>query len=199
MEPQKSHPRTVNGRVIYVRDAEPRDLEAMTTALVDAEGYTGFFDGQTPAERRASTRASLEPFVSAPNNHGLVVSDSPAGEIIGFILFRYYNRHTDTFPSYSILGKLDPALFPSSGDFCQVYDLWVSPARRRQGLATLLKLEMERHMRSRGVAMVYTHTEQSNEHIIALNERLGYRVIRTGPIWDDVIRVSLVKYLEPEE
>ena len=43
--------------------------------------------------------------------------------------------------------------------------------------------------------MVYTHTELSNPHVIELKRRLGYREIRRGPIWDEIVRVSLVKDL----
>ncbi|MFK7691213.1 hypothetical protein [Paenibacillus sp. HJGM_3] len=38
-------------------------------------------------------------------------------------------------------------------------------------------------------------TEETNPHVIELNEKLGYRTVRRGPIWDDVIRVSLIKPL----
>jgi hypothetical protein len=46
--------------------------------------------------------------------------------------------------------------------------------------------------------MIYTHTEERHAHVLALNQKLRYREVRRGPIWDDVIRVSrvsLVKYL----
>jgi hypothetical protein len=43
--------------------------------------------------------------------------------------------------------------------------------------------------------MIYTHTEAHHLHVLALNHKLGYREVRRGPIWDDVVRVSLVKHL----
>ena len=43
--------------------------------------------------------------------------------------------------------------------------------------------------------MIYTHTELTNPHVIALNLKLGYREIRRGPIWDEIERVSLTKIL----
>jgi len=43
--------------------------------------------------------------------------------------------------------------------------------------------------------MIYTHTEHTNTHVLALNEKLGYHEVRRGPIWDEIERVSLVKYL----
>jgi hypothetical protein len=43
--------------------------------------------------------------------------------------------------------------------------------------------------------LIYTHTEERNEHVIALNKKLGYHEIRRGPIWDEIVRVSLIKSL----
>jgi hypothetical protein len=43
--------------------------------------------------------------------------------------------------------------------------------------------------------MIYTDTEAANGHVLALNEKLGYGEVRRGPIWDKVVRVSLVKNL----
>jgi ribosomal protein S18 acetylase RimI-like enzyme len=76
-----------------------------------------------------------------------------------------------------------------------VFNLWVAPDYRRQGLATKLKQQFEAESRLRGMSMLYTHTELTNPHVIELNRKLGYREIRTGPIWDEILRVSLVKAL----
>jgi hypothetical protein len=45
------------------------------------------------------------------------------------------------------------------------------------------------------VKLVYTHTEETNPHVLELNKKLGYVEVRRGPIWDEVVRVSLVKTL----
>jgi hypothetical protein len=39
------------------------------------------------------------------------------------------------------------------------------------------------------------NTEADNRHVIELNRKLGYMEVRHGPIWDDVIRVSLIKHV----
>ena len=44
--------------------------------------------------------------------------------------------------------------------------------------------------------MMSTHTEERNAHVIELNRKMGYREVRRGPMWDDIIRVSLVKDLQ---
>lgn len=46
--------------------------------------------------------------------------------------------------------------------------------------------------------MIYTHTEALNDHVLEMNRKLGYQEVRRGPLWDDVIRVSLVKWLDEE-
>jgi len=38
--------------------------------------------------------------------------------------------------------------------------------------------------------------EKENTNVIELNKKLGYKILRTGPIWDQVIRVSLIKYID---
>ena len=91
---------------------------------------------------------------------------------------------------------LDRTIFPEDGRFCEVFQLWVAPAYRRQGIATLLKLHIEEEARQRAFWMIYTHTEAQNEHVIELNRKLGYQIVRCGPIWDDILRTSLVKWLK---
>ncbi len=99
-------------------------------------------------------------------------------------------------PTSSCSSSSMNSAFPPDGRFCEIFNLWVDPAYRRKGLATRLKLEMEAEARRRGIQMIYTHTEEANSHVIELNLKLGYHPIRTGPLWDAVPRVSLVKWLE---
>jgi ribosomal protein S18 acetylase RimI-like enzyme len=72
----------------------------------------------------------------------------------------------------------------------------VAPAYRRQGIATRLKQRIEEETRQRGMQMIYTHTDAKNEHVIELNRKLGYQFVRCGPLWDEVPRTSLVKWLK---
>ena len=64
---------------------------------------------------------------------------------------------------------------------------------RRLGIATKLKLQLEKVCKFHKVNLLYTHTEETNYHVLDLNYKLGYQEVRRGPIWDDVIRVSLIK------
>jgi ribosomal protein S18 acetylase RimI-like enzyme len=115
---------------------------------------------------------------------------------IGLIAARFRNRNVDDHePGSAFLKALDRSVFPQDGSYCEVYQLWVDPAYRRRGLATALKRRLEEEAIRRRVSMLYTHTESANLHVIALNLKLGYQVVRRGPLWDSVERVSLTKRL----
>jgi ribosomal protein S18 acetylase RimI-like enzyme len=86
-------------------------------------------------------------------------------------------------------------LFPADGGFCEIFQLWVAPEYRRQGLATHLKQQAEEEAQRRGINLLYTHTEESNKHVIELNLKLGYSEVRRGPMWDEAVRVSLIKQM----
>lgn len=95
----------------------------------------------------------------------------------------------------SVFLELDRGLFPADGRFCEVFQLWVDPACRRRGWATALKRHLEAEARRRGLGAIYTHTLELNDRVVELNLKLGYHVVRRGPIWDEAVRVSLIKSL----
>jgi ribosomal protein S18 acetylase RimI-like enzyme len=101
-----------------------------------------------------------------------------------------------TYPWKTIFHELDRSLFQEDGRFVEIFQLWVAPQFRRKGIATRLKQKLEDVAKSKDINLIYTHTEERNTHVIALNEKLGYRKVRKGPIWDEIIRTSLIKHLE---
>jgi 8-oxo-dGTP pyrophosphatase MutT (NUDIX family) len=109
------------------------------------------------------------------------------------ILYRLRNRLTESFNNNEVFGQLEARLFPEDGRFCEIFQLWVDPAYRRQGIARRLKTHLETECGRRGVQMIYTHTLATNQPVLNLNRQLGYVEVRRGSIWDDAIRVSLVK------
>ncbi len=46
------------------------------------------------------------------------------------------------------------------------------------------------------INLIYTHTEERNLHVVELNKKLGYKEVRRGLIWDEIIRISLIKHLK---
>jgi len=58
-----------------------------------------------------------------------------------------------------------------------------------------MKQQAEAESLRSGVRLLYTHTEERNAHVVEMNLKLGYREVRRGPIWDEIVRISLIKPL----
>lgn len=108
----------------------------------------------------------------------------------------YRVRNRDDVPDFSILRRIDRALFPEDGQLMEVYQLWVDKDYRKRGIAYELKLKLEEEARIKGVQLVYSHTEESNIPVIKMNSKLDYEVVWRGPIWDDqIVRIAFIKHL----
>jgi len=139
--------------------------------------------------------SEIAAFISDSDKAAWVYEDTETGRLIGIILWRYRNRLRDTFEGWNIFPQLDERLFPPDGAFCEIFQLWDAPAFRRRGLASALKRQAETESLRHRVHSLYTHTEERNTHVIEMNLNLGYREVRRGPIWDEIVRVSLIKLL----
>ena len=184
--------------MISIRRAALDDLDFLVEIDWMEDGYTQ--DPSLPpptSEEIAAHRAKIAAFVCEPDEAGWLAVDDQTGQRAGMILARYRDRlhEAPTEANLFLFRFLDASVFPPDGRFCEVFNLWVHPAYRRQGLATRLKLAIEEEARRRGMQMIYTHTEERNLHVIELNEKLGYYEVRRGPLGDEVTRVSLVKWL----
>lgn len=115
------------------------------------------------------------------------------GRSVGAILWRA--RDLATVEEGSVFRQIDRDVFPADGAFAEIFQLWVDPEHRRRGVGTALKRALEAAARARRLGMIYTHTEERNTHVLAFNAKLGYREVRRGPIWDEIVRVSLSKDL----
>ena len=135
-------------------------------------------------------------FVQDTDKAAWVAEDTDTQAQAGAILCLFRDLDSKSSPTMNrdFFARIREYL-PADARVTEVFNLWIHPDYRRQGLATRLKRHLEKESRSRAMRMVYTHTEASNHHAIELNRKLGYREIRRGPIWDEVVRVSLVKDL----
>lgn len=148
-------------------------------------------------EEYAEHRAKIGNYVTDHDKGAWVLQAQPGGHRVGMILFRFRCRVEGIEqPDSWLFQELPDEIFPPDGRFCEVFNLRVESPYRRRGYATLLKNQMENVARQRGVSLLYTHTEETNTHVLELNRKLGYVVVRRGPIWDEVVRVSLVKRLD---
>jgi ribosomal protein S18 acetylase RimI-like enzyme len=175
--------------VLEIRRATADDFELLVRVDLQDEGVTpGYRTGWGEAERESHRQLILSFILDA----GAFIADGD-GLPVGAILWRI--RQFELVERGSVFRELDASVFPADGAFAEIYQLWVDPKHRRRGIGTALKRSIETAARSRNVRMIYTHTEATNAHVLAFNEKLGYREVRRGPIWDEVVRVSLVKYL----
>jgi ribosomal protein S18 acetylase RimI-like enzyme len=174
---------------VKLRNATLSDIDLLVRVDLEDEGVTAGYRVAWGAAEAEAHREQIRSFVLDGGAH---VSELD-GVAAGIVLWRA--RTWATVEEWSVFRAIDPAVFPVDGAFAEIFQLWVDPEHRRQGIGTALKREVERAARERGITMLYTHTEEHNAHVLALNHKLGYHEVRRGPIWDPIIRVSLVKYL----
>jgi ribosomal protein S18 acetylase RimI-like enzyme len=178
---------------VLLRTVRPSDLDflARTNAAVDAEGLL-----LDPARNDLSAhREAMATFLSDVDRAAWVYEDTEGGRRVGMVACVFRSWPRDQALTHGIFDGLDANVFPSDGRFCEVFQLWVDPSFRRQGLATRMKQELEAESLRRGVHMIYTHTEASNVGVIELQRKLGYSEIAREPIWDSTLRVRFVKHI----
>jgi ribosomal protein S18 acetylase RimI-like enzyme len=167
-------------------------LRALTR--LDDEGVTPTQETQRSKEDIELHKEKIRNFIVDQDKGAFIYEDAESMEKIGVVMYSLSNCDSE-YPWKTIYKELDRTLFQSDARFIEVFQLWVHPSYRRKGIATKLKLQLEEVAKSLGVNLIYTHTEEQNTHVIHLNEKLGYREVRRGPIWDEIIRVSLIKHV----
>jgi ribosomal protein S18 acetylase RimI-like enzyme len=140
-------------------------------------------------------RYCMASYVTDLDKEAWVVEDSRAERPVAMLLCWFRNRWRDKFDPSSVILRLDDRLFPPDGGFCEVCQLYVDAGYRRQGVATSLKQRLEYESFTRGAGLIYTHTTAANTAALELNKKMGYQVVRRGPLWDDTIRISMTKRL----
>lgn len=184
--------------MVIIRRAVYEDLNFLVETDLLGDGYTiNPNDPPMSLDDLESHRNKILSFVLSLHDCGWIAEDEEKGEKVGMVLARYrdiYNE-PDSEANQFLFRYIDKTMIPDDGRFCEMFQLWVAPALRRQGIATRLKLQVEQEARQRGIHMIYTHTETRNQHVIDMNLKLGYQIIRCGPMWDDISRTSLVKYI----
>lgn len=172
-----------------IRALEEKDLGFIVDIDREDEGVTKTGSTTISDEDRI---AKMTKYINHPGYGGFVYEEN--GDNVGLIMYSMENRH-EKYPWPTIYHEIDESYFSKSGDMLSIYHLWVAPTKRRRGIATLLKNEVEDLAEEKGILTIYSHTEVSNQKVIDLNQQLGYRVVRIGKIWDNVARVSMIKDL----
>ncbi len=176
---------------LALRPLRADDLTEVAGALQKGEGYTLAEGERLPTLQEV--RRSLADY-GVDGLHAGLVASAADGEIRAFLLYVLGDRSSGMYGADNLIMRLPPPAFPASGRFLQIHDLWVSPEWRRQGVARALKSALEAVARANDLEMIYTVTEATHTAALRLNASLGYRAIYTGPMWDEVERVALVKW-----
>jgi len=177
-----------------IRRAGVTDLDFMIQIDLKDEGVTTSDISMTEDDLKEHSSKILK-FVTEQDRGAFIFEDEKIGKRTGLIMYSIINRD-GKFPWKTIFHELDRSLFQEDGRFMEIFQLWVAPECRRNGIATKLKLKLEELAKTNDVNLIYTHTEEKNKHVIELNEKLGYKIVRRGPIWDEITRVSLIKKLQ---
>ncbi|MUT67447.1 GNAT family N-acetyltransferase [Paenibacillus sp. NEAU-GSW1] len=180
-------------RMLQMRRANIIDHEFLVRIDLKNDGYTVSDEVEITEQEREEHSKKIERFLTDSDKGAFIIDDSDFNKPIAMIMYSIANR--DSVYPWTIFHELDEKLFQSDGRFMEIFQLWVHPNYRRLGLATKLKLKLEEESQHHQVDLIYTHTEEANRHVIELNEKIGYKEVRRGPIWDEVIRVSLIKKL----
>jgi ribosomal protein S18 acetylase RimI-like enzyme len=175
-----------------IRLASDEDLDFVTQVDLEDEGITNAIPGQGSFDQH---RCRMQEFLRG-DGAAWIIEISGVSRPAGVIMcrFRHLEAEEPIEENLFLLKYLPRDTFPTVGRFTEIYQLWVDPAFRRRGFASTLKQHLESESMKRGITQIYTHTEQL--HVVQMNLNLGYRVVREGPMWDEIIRVSLVKDFE---
>jgi ribosomal protein S18 acetylase RimI-like enzyme len=176
-----------------MRNANITDHEFLVRIDLKNDGYTVSNKVEMTEQEKEEHSKKILNYVTDKDKGAFIFEDTELNKPIGMIMFSIKNR--DIKYPWTIFEKLERNLFQNDGRFMEIFQLWTHPNYRRKGLATKLKLKIEEEAIIHRVNLIYTHTEETNYHVIGLNEKLGYLEVRRGPIWDDIIRVSLIKKL----
>lgn len=177
-----------------IRKAEHADLDFMIQIDLKDEGVTLTSDPQWSEHELSLHREKITKFVTDADRQAFIC-ENENGQRIGLLMYSVVNRDGEYLWT-TIFHELDRGLFQEDGRFIEIFQLWVHPDYRRTGIATRLKLMLEDNAKSIHVNLIYTHTEERNQYVIDMNEKLGYKEVRRGPIWDEIVRVSLMKRVE---
>lgn len=63
-------------------------------------------------------------------------------------------------------------------DTVKIISLWTAPDFRKQGIATALKLELEKVVKAMGFKKIKTNVYSPNSAMLEMNLKLGYKIIR---------------------
>ena len=145
--------------MISIRTADASDVPFLAWVFQLGEGYSD--PEPPPADARLEQR--MVDFTVGEDKAAWVAIDDGGGRV-GLVMCRFRDLSVEGLetPGIPFFLALPDSFFTPDARFCEVFELWVAPEARRRGLGTRLKGELERESRSRGIRLIYTHTETTN-------------------------------------
>lgn len=184
--------------MLTTRMANKGDVNFLVWIDIKDEGVSSSYMANWTDEEWAAHRTKITAYISGKDKITYVTEENNSKRRVAGIYADILNVQ-DVADRWPMFQTISTDLFPEDGRFCAVFQLWVDPAYRRQGLGSQLKQMVEEEARRRQVGAIYTHTETTNGHVITLNKKLGYTEIYRGPMWDEIERVALLKNLPKVE
>lgn len=181
--------------MIRVRKAEEHDLNFLVWIDIKDEGVSSSYMANWTDAEWAAHRAQIAAYIAGEDKIAFVMEEKESQSRVASI-YADILQVEDVVGRWRMFQTISTELFPGDGRFCCIFQLWVDPVYRRQGIGSQLKQRVEDEAVRRQVGAMYTHTEAVNKHVITLNTKLGYREIYRGAMWDDIQRVALLKRLD---
>lgn len=181
--------------MLSARVANEGDLNFLVWIDIKDEGVSSSYMANWTDEAWAAHRSQIAAYISSDDKMAYVTVEAHSQRRIAGIYADILHVR-DVVGRWQMFQTISTELFPRDGRFCAIFQLWVDPAYRRQGLGSQLKQMVEVEAVRRQVGAIYTHTEATNGHVITLNKKLGYTEIYCGAMWDDIERVALLKRLD---
>jgi ribosomal protein S18 acetylase RimI-like enzyme len=164
---------------VTIRHGTPNDLDFLLA--IDRIS----FEREAAAWDRSEREALIERFTRNQYEFSLIAwSDAHR---IGGILLRHRSTSDSDLPD-GTRSMVQPN-FGLNTAFVDIFDIWVDPLFRCQGVARSLKLAAEEECRARQVEWIFTFQHPDNRVAIRMNESLGYEHIGTTRMWDDIDRI----------
>lgn len=180
--------------MLTTRIANAGDINFLVWIDIKDEGVSSSYMANWTDAEWVAHRAQIAAYISDEDKMAYVTEENDSKRRVAGIYADISNVQ-DVVGQWQMFQTVSTDLFPADGRFCDIFQLWVDPAYRRQGLGSRLKQMVEDEAVLRHVGAIYTHTEAVNAHVITLNKKLGYEEIYRGPMWDEIERVALLKRL----
>jgi ribosomal protein S18 acetylase RimI-like enzyme len=150
--------------LLNLRRANINDHEFLVCIDLKDEGYTPSTEKVVMAEQKKEEHSNkILKYLTDDDKGAFIFEDTDLNIRIGIIMYSIKNREIE-YP-WTIFKELDRNLFQNDGRFIEIFQLWVHANYRRLGLATQLKLKLEEDALIHKINLIYTHTEETNNHV----------------------------------